>query len=293
MKIHHPNLTNMKPMTKFLSKCIVVTISTIGVLLPGMLTAAVIVFDGFDGGANGASITGRTPSGTDAVNLPGGTWLRATGQASLITTTSGGFGDPLPGAAGGSQGASAISIATAGSYTKPNTLVISADIAPRNSGGNASGGRGAALGFFSTVGTSQEFSSNRFTGLVLDAAGNLNLVHDPNASGFFGTGSVRDTPIAFVGTWDSNALRQLSYEVNTITGEISNISLEGSTASYSFTTNLFTDSNTAYAGMYTSSNVSSLGAFDNFQVAAIPEPGTCGLLSMGLAGLLLRRRRKV
>ncbi len=275
-------------MRTYSGRCMLAVVAVV-TLVSSQAAAAFIVFDGFDGAGNGVTISGRTPS--DA-NLPGDTWVRATNQDPFRSTHTAGYGNPLPGTFGTPQAASAISIASAGGYTKPTKLQISADIAPRNLDGPASDGRGIALGFYSTVGTSQVFSQNHFTGLVLDSAGYLNLVHDPNPTGFFGSGSVLGTPIAFDGTWDADLLRRLSYEVDTTTGAINNISLEGSSATYSFTTALFTDANTAYAGMYTSSSSGGTrhGALDNFQV--VPEPGAWLLALIALAcGLLVRRRK--
>jgi hypothetical protein len=101
------------------------------------------------------------------------------------------------------------------------------------------------------------------------------LVSDPNATGFYGPGSYLGTPIAFVGTWDANALRRLTYDIDTTSGTISNISLEGSTANYAFLTNLFAGVATNYVGMNTSSGVGfTFGAFDNFSLVAIPEPSS-------------------
>jgi len=259
-------------------------------LLIGSTTHAsvVIVSDSFTGGADGASIVGRTP---DVANLPGNTWVKMGGRdvTALFTTTSAGFGDPTPGVAGNHQNNAGILIASAGSYVKPPILTISADIAPRSTVGPAADGRGIGLGFFTQTGG--QFSQNYFTGLVLDASGNLNLVSDPNGTGFFASGATLGTPIAFDGTWDANQLRRLSFEVNTTTGAISNISLAGSSATYAFTTTLFTNAATTYAGAYTSSDsLSTFAAMDNFSVVGIPEPGAALLGSLGVL-LLLRRRR--
>jgi len=245
-------------------------------------SATVIVRDTFTGGGNGVALTGRTPE----VTVPGGNWINPTGQASLATTTTAGFGNPLPGAFGNHQNASAVSISSMGAYTKGSHLRISADVSPRNTNGTAAGGRGVGLGFYRNLGG--QFSQNSFTGLLLDSAGNLTLAQDPNATGFYGAGSTIATPIAFAGAWDPNALRRLTYDIDTSTGAISNISLEGSSANYSFLTNLFTNLNTNYAGVNTSSAVANtFGAFDNFSVSAIPEPASMIAWTLGLVTLSL------
>ena len=165
--------------------------------------------------------------------------------------------------------------------------------------GPASDGRGLALGFYASVGSGQ-YSQNHFTGLVLDGAGNLNLVQDPNDTGFFGAGSTRGTAIPYGGTFDPMQFYTLSYTVDRSTGRILDISLSGSGADYSpfYSTTLFTPAATVYAGLYSSSSVGGAvyGAFDNFSVTAVPEPSTLAML-LGLAGFGLlggmRRRSAV
>jgi hypothetical protein len=266
---------------------------TIGVLSLGpSASAQVIISDTFAGGGDGATMEGRNPE----VDLPGGPWLKATNQGSwrttLNATLNGGFGNPLPGSFGTFQSASAVSLASAGTYVKPPLFTISADLSPKDVVGPASAGRGIALGFFSAVASGQQFSQNFFTGLVLDAAGNLNLVSDPNPTGFFGAGSTLLSPVAFGGTFDPNAFHRLSYDVNTGTGIIANIRLGASTADYSsLTAPRFTDMATAFAGMYESSAVASgLSALDNFLVV-VPEASTMALGLLTGVGLLGMRRR--
>lgn len=266
---------------------------TIGVLSLGPCARAqTIISDTFTGGGNGTTLIGRMPE----TDLPGGAWLKATGQGSWSTTTNailnGGYGNPLPGSFGNFQSASAVSLASAGTYVKPTRLTISADLSPKDVVGPASDGRGIALGFFSAVGDGQQFSQNFFTGLVLDSAGNLNLVSDPNPTDFFNAGSTKLSPVAFGGTFDTNAFHRLSYDVNTVTGAVSNIRLGASTADYSsLSAPLFTDAATAFAGMYESSAVGTgLSALDNFLVV-VPEASTMALGLLTGAGLLGLRRR--
>jgi hypothetical protein len=255
--------------------------------------ATIIVADTFTGAVNGGSLTGRTPE----TDLPGGNWLTSTNMPFFRTTTTAGFGNPVPGAFGGDTGqtGSAVSLASAGPYVKPTLLQISADMRPYLIPGSASAGRGLALGFYSSVGASQQYSQNLFTGLVLDAAGNLNLVHDPNATGFFtGPGSYLGTPVAYSGgTFVSSQFYRLSYQVDTVTGAISNISLSGSTADYSSLNNaLFAGTATNYAGMYISGTAAGQGGLDNFQVSSIvPEPASLTLAGFALVfGACTRRK---
>ena len=172
------------------------------------------------------AITGASP---DTVNLPGGTYNPVGYNASS--------GWPVPFQSDGSgsyyyaglQSNIAISLASSGSYTKPSQFTVSAKIWPYSyPGSDAGSNRGLALGFFSTSGTGAgtQYSSNCFTGLVLDSAGNLDLEQDPNLTGFFGAGSYTGTKVAYGGTWSDTAYHTLTYTVNTATGGISNISLK-------------------------------------------------------------------
>ncbi|MDD5706236.1 MAG: discoidin domain-containing protein [Kiritimatiellae bacterium] len=149
-------------------------------------------------------------------------------------------------------------------------LHIRADLSPSQVTGSAADGRGLALGFLIRVGGSSS-PRNRFSGLVLDAAGNLNLVQDPNDTGVFGTGSYLGIPVAFAGgTFNPSAFHALSYDVDTSSGYLSNIRLSGSTADYTDfeSIRLLDNSFIGHAGIYgSSSTANGYHAFDNFEVS--------------------------
>jgi len=242
--------------------------------------AQVMIADDFTNGGDGTSLYDRVPNGT---NVPGGSWTRVAASGSFVTTANTNWGNPVPAAAGNGQANAAISLGKLSGKVRINAQLLPKPPETRGNKqtgneGSASDGRGVALGFFrsSVVGDGQ-LSQNGFTGLVLDTQGNLNLVHDPNPKGFFEAGSYKGTAIAFGGTFDPEKFHTLSYDIDTVTGEISNISLEGSTADYSSLTEgikFFTEANVGYAGFYVSSvvvNGATWAAMDNFSITLLPK----------------------
>lgn len=224
-----------------------------------------IISADFTGATEFVDLTGTAPN---LVNAPGNNWVKATGRPSFKSTYT--FGNSAP-SAFADQGLRASAVELTGSgYTMASDAVITltADLRPLAGGAGASGsasdGRGLALGFYSALGG--EFSQNRFTGLVLDTAGNLNFVNDPNANGFFDAGSTKGTSVAFGGTFDSSAHYTLSYTVDRNNGNISSISLSGSSADYSSLltdgAGFFTAVNTVYAGFYQSGTTGGTGNYE-------------------------------
>ncbi len=128
--------------------------------------------------------------------------------------------------------------------------------------------RGGALGFFSSVALGSSGSShgfNNFTGLAVDSAGSVRLVIGGANSGIATT----------VAGFDPSVFHTLSYSVDTTAGAgtISNILLDGASVSLSAPTNTFTAARTAMAGFYYSDlDASVVASFDDFSVAAVPEP---------------------
>lgn len=139
--------------------------------------------------------------------------------------------------------------------------------------------------------------SRRHTRLTAEKSAQSSMVMQANAGRdapgrFTGSGVFRGTPVAYAGTWSASAFYRLTYSVDTTSGAIQSISLEGSTADYSspLGNSLFTDAATAYAGMYQSGEAGSIYAVvDNFAVA-VPEPGSTAILVVGFLGLAIYRR---
>ena len=210
-------------------------------------SGSIIVQDSFTG-ANGTSLIGRAP---DVINLPGGTYI-----VSGSTAT---WGVPqIQGNAAqvNSDIGALVSIASNGGYTKPTQFSISASLNPQSIYGSDTGFRGMGLGFFSGADPGHGYVD--CTGLALNPNGNLTLVVSGNA------GASNSYP----GTWTENQWHTLSYTVNTGTGAISNVVLDG--YSETFTTTGFTTAATAYAGFYASdaNGRNGLGLADNFTVTS-------------------------
>ncbi len=248
------------------------------------VTASVIVQDAFTG-TDGTNNNGRTPSPTD---VPGGNWS-VPNDASLSANT----------LRVGGNGESWISIASAGSYTKPTNFEISADLnlagtAGLNGGsyGDSTSAYGINLGFKATESGSNfqpqtgdpgiVYTSNSANGLL----GELLLIN--------GTNIVQSLPTGFSSTGTYN----LSYVVNTASGSISDVMFNGTPIAFAPTA-LFTDGATMWAGFYQRPNgTSPAPAFaDNFTINSVvpaPEPVSSVLLGLGVVGLIpvaLRRRR--
>jgi hypothetical protein len=197
--------------------------------------SGVIVQDDFKG-TIGAELAGSSPG---VANLPGGTY-----QTDYVN--SGGIfkafydaqGNPAPDAhlyddGSSPSGSVAISIASNGNYSKPTTFSIQADIAPAAV---------IMLGFYGTPPASGTDSLTGFTGLAYhDGTGTLDLVED----------GVTKTSIAYTGSFNGSAYNTLKYTVDTTTGDLSNVTLTGSTSNYDFSSAAFTNSATQYAAFGT------------------------------------------
>ena len=271
---------------------------------PAPTTNAVIIADQFSG-TQGAAILGRTPDTTD---LPGVTWqggyYPCCGDAGDTIDT--GRGNPASSVAMGFDNYDGVSIGSVPStYSKPTHFHVQADLQNWSMQGGDTV-RGQFLGFAPAAGPNGvighqgannisglwiSFDSGGYTNvpvLVLQSVGNSYLnwtlgsytnqiiaVFDPNIFGSYGwwNGSV-----GFAGTWFT-----LGYDVDTVAGTITNITLSADLAQLGTGSGVvtqhvagtfgttFTDGNTMFAFVGSSGESTSAQAwFDNFDVVGLP-----------------------
>ena len=239
---------------------------------------AQIIFDTFDG-TNGTWLSAHTPN----TDLPGASYIQNAdptniwGPAQIQSATAQLNTDRGVG----------ISLASSGGYTKPANFTISADMNLGTVTGTANG-RGVGLGFFNTVSNTAFHGNNNFLGLVLLPSGILNLISVDATTDAVVT-LVQSLP--YSGIWNAAVFHSLSYDVDTTTGNISNVVLDST--GYAFnSTSLFTNAATAYAGFIASSATpNGYGYIDNFSV--VPEPSAVYFAAFALvlfAGISIRKR---
>jgi len=217
--------------------------------------AAEIVFDTF-AGDRGAKVADRTP---DKASAPGGKWTAVNNpnvgiRAEIaISNAPDEYQFPmmvLDGVHSGT-GVVAVPLSSQGAYTKPKKFTISAEFVGLGSGPRP------ALGFYSALpvmpATKEgeppakgEAVDKNFTGLVLTPFG---AGLDNGTLALYVNGKT-ETSMKYTGSFDQTQIHRLSYDVDTATGAISNVSLTGSTSDYSsLKTTAFTDAATAYAAV--------------------------------------------
>jgi hypothetical protein len=169
-------------------------------------------------------------------------------------------------------------------YTLSVTFNISQDAAGNYADHTQFNLRGCGLGFFNSFPGGEGFAE--FSGLVVDDNGYMSL--DVNNS---------DTgPFVLATGFSATGANLLSYTVNTSTGTISDVLLNGDSVAITAPAGSFTPALTTFAGFYHNSSTGGINAtFGDFTVSTVPEPATLGLLGAGTLGLLLigRKRRMV
>jgi hypothetical protein len=257
--------------------------------------AAVIVSDSFssNGATQDSTIAGRTPN---LANQPGTTWENVTGGSAYYEVNTGSLGNPVPSAATPAQSGVGVNISSNGGYVKPSLLTLEADLLVNQTTGSASSGRGVQLGYFQQI-NANAYSNNGFTGFIFDSLGALSFIADYNTTKSFPP-TVVSSSVAFGGSFDQFSFYHLAFSIDTTSGNVTSLTLSGSTADYSSlvaaATGYFTDSHTTYMGFGASSeNSATFGYVDNVQLSTVPEPSTyflC-LVSAGIVVLQVRRRR--
>ena len=251
--------------------------------------ATIIVGDNFSATDGPTNLAGTTP---DVADAPGGTWSVSTGPTAQTvgphnTTYPSYYGIPAPLLFmwnNGGNGAATIALASNTGYTKPSQLQISAALYTNPEAFSNTAPVGAMIGFYGAAPVAGDPIVG-FSGLVVDQRGDVTLVQD----------GVAGSTVAYTGAYTNTNYNTLSYDINTTTGGISDVSLAGNT--YNFTATAFTDANTNYAaiGVTAPAGTNSYGGVRNFtvQTVAVPEPAALGLVAMaGALGMLLVSRKR-
>jgi len=153
--------------------------------------------------------------------------------------------------------------------------------------GDNSSQRGIGLGFYSAMTPGAAHGDQGFYGIVVDNNGNVKLYDNLETLTYYAS--------ANVGALSTTATETLSYDVNTISGAVSGIILEGSPVTLNFganANNVFTGSVLNNVGfMANESYYMDTGSVDNFAVSAVPEPGSIALGLAGAVGLIAFKRK--
>ena len=183
----------------------------------------------------------------DGINLPGLKWNDFNGSTA--------FGGQV--VLGGDTGAT-ISLDSYGGYIRPHVLELSADVTVGDLTDGGDGSGGIMLGFAAEKGSGWQ-SWTKFTGLVLHQDGRLQYRE---------LGKDIGPAIDYAGSFLNTRSHHLAYVVDTRSGAISNVRLEGSSAKYDFSIGTYAASNYKYAAIYgNAGKPRQRGQLDNFTVS--------------------------
>jgi hypothetical protein len=258
-------------------------IATLGFLLPIPAAHAVtLIYSESFSAADGTPLLGYSPETNNGV---AGATFHESNNFWTANSPVGIFGNR---AQLGADNQLSLPIDSSGGFTQPPIIRVSGLMNVGTTGGPTEAittgeQRGAGMGFFAATGTVA--TPDNFRGLVITTDGRLIL-----AQHGFG-GSARAGFIEEITNGiDTSTDHNLSFDIDTLSGDISNINLNGEMQPDVDTTLFAADVNEV--GFFASSNAGgTLATFDDFTVTGIPEPGSIVLL--GLGGMLaVRRRRK-
>lgn len=226
----------------------------------------VTVNDSFDNNdpSVGTALSGRTPQ---VVNVAAGVWQKYGQQPDGAIMANGGRSVARSGADNGYR----IGYAAHTGLVSREEVRVTGTLRYPGHGWPNQFWRGAGVGFYGTNTTTSGLGY--FTGLALgpasDTDSTLNLKLIANTSGG-NDGFVRQTPYTGSLT-NSSDYHTLTYVVNTASGTVSQIELDG--GSYSFTNAIFTEAGTRNFGFYCEGPYGDdYGYFDSVQVAGATVP---------------------
>ena len=186
----------------------------------GSVQVDTIILDTFSSGSWAVGTSGRTPDTTDVPGVkwvgPEGYWFTNAGN----TVIEGGRLKVFV------EAGYSLNLASAGSYTYPTLLRIAADLTVNSLSGTANNSR--PRGITAGLTTNQLGSDDLYTKIV-----GLNLRENGSLTLFDQQTNVATVAWSGAAAFNPTQSYHLSYDVDTSSGQISNISLAGSTADYS------------------------------------------------------------
>jgi hypothetical protein len=236
----------------------------------------VIIKDTFSGGTNGDSIQGTVPES----NLPASSFNTKSYFGAAVFNENVSIGNPAGSAEMGGSAAAFISIASAGTYVKPATLNISADLRLGTINNDSDSVRGIFIGFRgdATVPDEDPTVATGYSGLQFAPDGTVYLRKSGDTT--IGLTSLGSYNAAALGELSATDFYRISYRIDSATGAYSNAVLTRQTGPKAgasvpleqVETTTFTNANTNAAGFYADAHDPNVfGQVDNFVVAG-PKP---------------------